>query len=73
MYICVCISAIICIYIYIYTYIYIYIYIYICMYKYHYQLFMDGFLLQSDTSGISGSDTELMRGNYHIKILLRCL
>ena len=43
------------------------------MYKCHYQLFMDGFLLQSDTSGISGSDTELMQGNYHIKILLRCL
>ena len=42
------------------------------MYKCHYQLFMDGFLLQSDTSGISGSDTELMQGNYHIKILLRC-
>ena len=61
------------IYIYIYIHIYIYIYIYICMYKCHYQLFMDGFLLQSDTSGISGSDTELMRGNYHIKILLRCL
>ena len=32
----------------------------------------DGFLLQSDTSGISGSDTELMEGNYHIKILLWC-
>ena len=50
-----------------------YMYIYIYMYKCHYQLFMDGFLLQSDTSGISGSDTELMQGNYHIKILLRCL
>ena len=62
-----------CHYMYIYIHIYIYIYIYICMYKCHYQLFMDGFLLQSDTSGISGSDTELMRGNYHIKILLRCL
>ena len=52
---------------------YIYIYIYVYMYKCHYQLFMDGFLLQSDTSGISGSDTELMQGNYHIKILLRYL
>ena len=32
-----------------------------------YQLFTDGFCLQSDTSWISGSDTELMQGSYHIK------
>ena len=61
-----CVCVCVCVYIYIYIYIFIYIFMY-------YQLFMDGFLLQSDTSGISGSETELMQGNNHIKILLRCL
>ena len=37
------------------------------LFKCQYQLFTDGFLLQSDPSGISGSDTELMQGSYHIK------